>query len=296
MAITVNGKQIFTDKQLVSIVNSRITFSDGSWCDVDTGKVVNNGPGYIQIGGDSLDDSDHITIAPRAYHTRNLDIRDLTAKVVVEVHGRVDTIVSMKGPRKKLDAVTFTVDGETLKVRGKGPTLGSFGNVSIGNIFVSGSISGGTTVIGGSSDSDTTITIQVPRGAALMLANTTGPVTIGSTHGPLDLDLGNVGDVTVGEVTDTTLDLSGTCDVSIAKVTGNLTVDLSGVGGVDVEEGDVSFLRVRVSGTSNFNFGGTAQNADLGVSGVGDIKVRHVVAEPRKRVSGVGTIKVRTVG
>lgn len=46
----INGQKVFSDKRPTSIVNTRVTFSDGSWCDVATGQVVNQGKGAINIG------------------------------------------------------------------------------------------------------------------------------------------------------------------------------------------------------------------------------------------------------
>lgn len=45
----INGKKVYSDKIVDSIVNARITFTDGSWCDAVIGQIVNKGPGYINI-------------------------------------------------------------------------------------------------------------------------------------------------------------------------------------------------------------------------------------------------------
>lgn len=41
LVATINGKKVYSDKNVSSVRNTKISFSDGSWCDVLTGEVVN---------------------------------------------------------------------------------------------------------------------------------------------------------------------------------------------------------------------------------------------------------------
>lgn len=45
----INGINVFSDMKVMDIDNTRITFENGSWCDVATGKVVIRGTGSIKI-------------------------------------------------------------------------------------------------------------------------------------------------------------------------------------------------------------------------------------------------------
>jgi hypothetical protein len=45
----INGCHVRTTKTIASIVNTRVTFTDGSWCDVATGKQVNKGSSKIVL-------------------------------------------------------------------------------------------------------------------------------------------------------------------------------------------------------------------------------------------------------
>ena len=55
----INGIEVHSDKTMKSIVNSKITFTDESWCDVSTKQIVNKGQGYISIG--SLSNTDKVS-------------------------------------------------------------------------------------------------------------------------------------------------------------------------------------------------------------------------------------------
>lgn len=48
--IRLNGIPVYSDKSIQSIDGTRVTFSDGSWCDVATGEVVNKGSRYMGSG------------------------------------------------------------------------------------------------------------------------------------------------------------------------------------------------------------------------------------------------------
>lgn len=79
---TINGQDVYSDKQMIGIVNSKVTFSDGSWCDVATGEVVNKGAGYVNIGtpADS-GSSEKTTYGPESFQTQVLDISNVSADV-----------------------------------------------------------------------------------------------------------------------------------------------------------------------------------------------------------------------
>src|SRR5215213_6652693 len=84
---TINGKQVFSDKQVARVVNTRVTFTDGSWCDVSTGEVNNAGSGFINIGGsDSSGDVKRVSEGPKRVSASALEVRGIVADVQVDTH------------------------------------------------------------------------------------------------------------------------------------------------------------------------------------------------------------------
>ena len=78
----VSGVKVHSNKRVSSVVNSVIYFSDGSWCDVSLGQVVNNGPGYINIGQAGAGGKAEMTErGPEKFPGANaLDIRNLVSE------------------------------------------------------------------------------------------------------------------------------------------------------------------------------------------------------------------------
>jgi hypothetical protein len=114
----INGKPVYSDKQVADIVNTRINFTDGSWCDVGTGEVVNRGPGSIVVG-DLDGEVDEAITGPERFTARSLELRNLDADVRVEVHSSNTLDVLFEGFESGVAAIRSFVDSDTLIIEGK---------------------------------------------------------------------------------------------------------------------------------------------------------------------------------
>ena len=120
----VNGIKVYSDKERVAIVDGRVLFADGSWCDAVTGQTHNNGPGYINIGSEGAKtDEDTVTEGPRQVRATSLTLRELIADVNVEVdHDRVlpagHLSYRITGPASKVQAISANASGGTLVIEG----------------------------------------------------------------------------------------------------------------------------------------------------------------------------------
>lgn len=133
---TINRKDIYSDKQMTGIVNTKVIFEDGSWCDVATGEVVNNGVGYINIGTPTVGgDTEKMTHGPYAFSTQILDISNIKADVEVSVIDGDQMIVTIEGPSSEVKDINVNQSSNTLAIQGKGGNSGIRG----ANVVISGS-------------------------------------------------------------------------------------------------------------------------------------------------------------
>lgn len=320
---TVNGMPVYSDKQMASIVDTRVTFTDGSWCDVSTGKVHNVGSGFISIGGvDKVEDE--VIEGPRRVSAQALEVRGVAAAVYVDAHNGSDIEYVIAGPANEVKAIRANVQGGTLVIEGDGSgsysggmTIRGGGNTVIqtgrNRTVISGGsgvvIGGGvvmsnifgrggktTTVItGGDGGSTVKIGVKVPQGTPINANRVLGTVTIGNTNGPLAASVQG-GDVYAGRVTSAQLIVQGSHGIRIQEVNGPVLAQIQGSGDIEIERGSMPSLTATVQGSGDIKVGGSATTASLTVQGSGDIRVAHVQQRPMKSVMGSGDIRVKRVG
>jgi len=298
----INGIAVYTNKQVSHIVNTRIFFHDGSWCDVKSGDVSNKGPGYIRMGSPNIaenDDEEMKVIGPKEYEAEKLLISEVIANVTIMPHDRQVISVEIKGPKLLVERIDIDQGGSLLDISG------SEKNVSISNSSFQSNVSSNF-VIGGITMSQCSfvnsadfsqreipeLTVKVPKFSPVAVFNIFGKTEIGDTEGPLVVELQGVDDVVAGKVTDADLKLQGAGNIKVNEVNGQTKMQIQGTGNINVKDGQADWLEIHVQGVGNARFNGTAENARLYVQGVGDIYVREVKSRPRKSVEGVGTIHV----
>jgi hypothetical protein len=308
---TVNGKNIYSDKNMIAIIDSYIEFSDGSWCDVSTGQVVNLGPGYISIGSPAEDsDRELIVFGPERFQASMLEVRGIEAEVEVQPTDEQEMTVTIKGPKYSVDSISIHQSGDSLVVepknsggrrghgaditiRGGSVSIGG-GSVSIGGVRGGRIVSGRNTVImsGDGGGSDTKVTISVPRGTSVNTSGVQGKVNIGNIESSLNASVLGGDDIRAGSVRDAVLTIQGGGNIIVDSVDGNLSMTIQGSGDVRVRNGNVGMLNASVVGSGDASFGGQATNASLSIIGSGDIKVSHVENRPSRNVVGSGDISV----
>lgn len=310
---TVNGVSVYSDKQMAGINCSRITFTDGSSCDVSTGSIDNRGPGSIRIGEDSANRvQENETKGPTRFSTTSLRLSGLTARLVAEPWDRSDMELTVSGPKDELESIVAEPQGSVLSIEGRA-TRGRSRGVHVDDIriearsggsrvTIQGSTVGGINISGGSvvipgnanrTDAETVVvSVKVPRGADITLDKLNGNAQIGDVDGALDVDVNGLNEIRAGRLRTATISASGNSSVHIAEVNGPLSAQTSGLSHVKVKAGSASALNVQASGSSKFRFDGVADTAILSVSGMGRIDVAKVKARPIKKRSGMGEINV----
>jgi len=299
----INGVSIYSDKSMSSIVNSKVTFSDGSWCDVSTGEVVNTGPGYISCGGTvpTAGVTKQETLGPTSYSADQLDVRTIAADVVIQPFDGEKTEVTINGPQSKVKNVNVSLDESTLIIVGKEVKKRSghginiiSGSAIVGSNITMSSSQGSTNIImsSGSNANDVKITVRVPRGLAITVAGVQGTVTIGDTGGSLHARVLGGDDITAGNVRDANLSVLGGGEIAVKSVQGSLSMDLQGSGDIRVSDGSVTTLNATSTGSGDIDFDGEAVDANLSLTGSGDIKVASVQNKPNTTIVGTGDITI----
>lgn len=320
----INGKPVYSDKQVISITNTRVTFSDGSWCDVSSGEIHNAGSGYINIGGaDTGSEASKITEGPKRASAEALEVRGIVANVQVNTHQNSDMEYTITGPADQVKAIRAHVQGNALVIEsdgsssfsgsmtviggggrtiiqtGRGRTVFSGGNIVIGgsnvmsNVFGRGNVT--TVVTNGGDENAVQVIVKVPQGAPVSVNHVLGNVVIGDSNGPLTANVQSRS-VYAGRITSAQLNVQGSGDIRIKEVNGIVTAQVQGSGDIEIERGTLPSLTATVQGSGDINVGGSATTASLTVMGSGDIRVAHVQQRPMQSVMGTGDIRVRRVG
>lgn len=303
----INGKKIYSDKNVSSIFNSKISFSDGSWCDVSTGEVVNNGPGFINIGASASGGKGEIKTKEEAFAATEIEVRDLPATDLdIQVHSENRIIVTKEGIESDISDISVRQNGNAVIVSGSSSQKSSgfrVSNVSVsgirgavnsifsgaGNVLIR---SGNFSISSGNKDNETKVTVKVPKGCPVTVSGIDGKTTIGDTKGSLRVHATLAGDVQVGHVVDATLNVQGSSNIIASRIDGNVFASIQGSGDIKIKQGAVTMLNASIQGSGEIRFGGKAQNANLSVMGSGDIDVVHVESRPSINIMGSGEVNV----
>lgn len=304
----VNGVDVYSDKQVSAIVNTRISFSDGSWCDVVTGEIENSGPGYISIGTMPSGKSGKKETETKNFSGISLSARELSSTDLdIQPHDGIDIIVSKEGSKSDIEKIRVYENDKAVIIEGEGIQNGG-ASIRIGGIKMS-SVRGISQLITGSNvvmragnisissggkgkENDTKVKVKVPKGLSVHIANIDGLTTIGDIDGRLRISSNTGGDVHVGSAGDTDIKIQGSTDIRIKHVRENLSASIQGSGDVKVNQGEVNSLFVNIQGSGDFRYGGKAVNADLSVMGSGDIDVSYVENRPVTNCMGSGDIEI----
>jgi hypothetical protein len=302
LVASINGTSVYSDKAVSSVRNNKITFCDGSWCNVKTGKVHNVGSGFIDIGDSGSDsNAEKITKGHERVSASSVELWKLAADVTVEAYDGREIEYSITGPSNRVNDVNAIIRGDTLVIEGKtdnssggmivigGGVRSRFGNVSIASVGY------GNTVIIGDSKSEVAVTVKVPTGTAVTSNRVIGNVVIGDIDAAFTATV-QAGDIQVGRITDANLQIQGDGNITINEVTGSVVGIVQGSGDIEIKKGSIQSLNATIHGSGDISVGGDVQVANLTVMGSGDITVNHVVQTPMKNVMGSGKIRVRHVG
>lgn len=302
----INGVPVYSDKKLSAIINAKVTFADGSYADVKTGEVLNLGKGYISIGNNPKNiTAEEIISVNKKFTANKFEARDVFMDISIQPYNGKEISVSAKGAESDLEDLIIREEQGVVVIKGKDKKVGGGMTVISGgsSITIGGGISNysivdgisvqGNTVINvGGVRNKTQIEVLVPKKTAINIFRVDGKVNIGNVNGPLRLHIKGQNEVNAGSITKVFAKVSGTGNVNIATVKGDVSLEVSGTGSVTIKGGEIGELDASVKGTGRIDIYAKAETADLNVSGVGQVYVLNVVKRPSRNVSGVGRIEV----
>lgn len=318
----VDGVPIYSDKKgSISIINSCITFADGSTCDVFAGTIINKGSGDIRIGykprspapavrsergtgsayrdyvpREEEDPHAMITRGPSRHSASNLRVVGLSARLIVEPWDGKDVELTITGTRDGVNAISTSIKDGVLTIEGAA-ALSSSGGVHISGISVSsgyrghgvavrGVVSGGSIIIDGHN-------VSVMGGGSNAGEDLT--VTVKVPRGA-DISLDGVdGDVKIGDVNGTlAVNARGGGEIRCGRMRG---ATIAILGGTDVHISEVSGpLTANIMGSGDIKVkSGKVTALNVNIMGSGDFCFGGVADTATLSVMGSGDIDVSKV-
>jgi hypothetical protein len=134
------------------------------------------------------------------------------------------------------------------------------------------------------------LSLSMPPGVKLTIKECFGG-EIGDVQAPLELHASGAGDYAVGKITDVKLVVSGVSKISVASVTGDADLSLSGAGNVTIKDGAIGRLSIVISGVGGVDCRAKAQAASFNISGAGNVTVVKPDRVDKLDTSGVGSVK-----
>lgn len=218
-------------------------------------------------------------------------------RVTVDVHQDSDVVIESVTPG---DKVSVQRNGDVLSIKAASNNLtnsrivnGNITNIVIGENASSaisiGGIEDGATH-GGQSPAE--VSLRVPKGIDLRLEGNTANAQIGDISGKLMLDMGGKSKIDTGLVGDVSARLAGATSTHIARIAGDLRVDIAGSGNLTVDSGEIRSLNVATSGASSVNVNAVANKANIEVTGTGIVRVKQVRTKPGVSIRGAGAVDI----
>lgn len=134
------------------------------------------------------------------------------------------------------------------------------------------------------------------------VADVHGPIHIGVSGsgdvrgrsvGPADVHISGSSDVYLGPVNgNLEAHISGSGDVHAASVSGPLVARIAGSGDVTVDGGTSPSVEAHIAGSGDVKFRGTAGQLMASIAGSGDVDVARVTGQITKHIAGSGDVNV----
>jgi hypothetical protein len=295
--IEINDVWVYSDKTMTDIEGTRVNFTDGSWCDVETKEVVNKGGGYINIGNPPKENSPNEILTKTFLPLPVLLIEEIAADVEVTVGEATEIKVTITGPKDMLEKLDIFDANSGVAIINKKIIKGPIRNVSA--IENSPSIMKGCFCISDSSISiksnqnNVQISAQVPVNTTVAINQVMGTIKVGDILGDLTISSEDDNRISIGKVNGCHLQISGDTDITIAKLNDYLNANISGDGALVVKEGNIDKIDLTLSGDGDVFFKGAANFCEIKNSSDADITIKEINGELKIGNAGDGDILIK---
>jgi hypothetical protein len=283
---------ILSDKTVESDNGRILTFTDGSSVDVELRRIVNKGAGDIVIKDLPLwpamseilrDQRDYDGIA-------HLIVSGDMNNIVIIPDESAYCTVSLGGADEFVKNTSIRKQGDRLYI--ETPRSESNVYINMGSIWVNGKR------LPPKLDEDFGyIEIKCNNIKSLYINGTgTGDIYSQVPIGELQAKIKGSTSVDAMQIANVNVEISGSGNIKVDQLKGNLRGRISGSGSIDILNGEIGDLDVTVSGSGSLFVGATARTASLILSGSGEMLVAHIVDGYVEQKTGSGFIKVLRKG
>lgn len=214
----------------------------------------------------------------KTYDTRALKLESTAATVKVDVKDSGPMAVQISGVPDRVNGVRVWVSNNTLTV--KCQDLNAVWDWKHWFDFSNLSTDPGKLQIH----------IAVPRGSALDVESTVGPVDIGSTQGPLKFEVAGSSASTVGNISQAHLEMAGSGKLTVGNVSGPVSAETAGSG--DIRIGDVAKMNASIAGSGSISVGRVNGPIDVDIAGSGDFSAASVLGPTKADIAGSGSVTI----
>ncbi|HLY07039.1 MAG TPA: DUF2807 domain-containing protein [Rhizomicrobium sp.] len=257
----------------------------------------------------------------KSYGANAVKVSDIVGTLTVNVRNGGPLTVDISGAKERLNGISVHQEDGTVVVDGSDSSdnqsvwdwhkwfnFSSDWEPKTSNLIVKVTVPRGASVnvdglVGDATIGDTQGELRFEAAASKARIGRVGPahvslagaghLDIAQVNGPLHLEIGGSGKVTVGPVQSVDadiggsgdaqfgaingglkLDIAGSGDVSAARVNGPTHIDIAGSGSVKIADGTADPLHVDIMGAGNFIFGGVAVDPHIDAVGSGNVKLK----------------------
>lgn len=139
------------------------------------------------------------------------------------------------------------------------------------------------------SSDDLSVTITVAPGTPVKVDNYIGEAEIGDIEAVLKMNTAG-GDVRAGKVTDATVAIAGSGDISIGTVAGDFDASIAGSG--SIRAGDTHSADIEIAGGGDVRVGTVKGDFDIDIAGSGEVYAVAVHGKVNIDVAGSGDVRI----
>lgn len=201
-----------------------------------------------------------------SYRASELRLENLAGRVEIQVGGS-NVTVAITGKPEELAAIEVTTSGSTVTIESSKHRRRVSGDPAELALFK----------------------ISVPKGTDLSVDGLIGEAEIGDLGGDLKFEVSAV-DAQIGNVSTAALHVSGSGDIHLGNVAGELIIEIAGSG--SVEAGNADSAEVSIAGSGDVSIGDVRRGLKAEIAGSGDIQVKSVNGPVSAELAGSGDVSI----
>ena len=224
---------------------------------------------------------DWVVWPTKSFDANAVKLEDIVGSLTVNVRNGGPLTVDVAGSKARVNGVRVTKDGNRVVIDGS-----SFSENN--SVWDWKNWFNFSTDFSQRAD-NLTIKVTVPKGASVDVNDLVGDATIGDTQGPLHFEAAAT-KARIGRVARADVSLGGAGKLDVAQVSGPLHLEVGGSGKVTV--GPTQSVHADIAGSGDAQFGAIAGGLSLDIAGAGDVSAASVNGPTHIDIAGSGSVKI----